>query len=236
MRVPLNDLARAAAQEREALHAALARVADGGWYILGEEVRRFEASFARHTGVAHAVGVGNGTDAIELALRALGIGPGCDVITAANAGMCATTAIRRTGAQPIFADVNEATMGVDAPSVAGTLTPVTAAVIVTHLYGRLADVEAIVERCNGRAIPVIEDCAQAQGAARGGRRAGAFGKLACFSFYPTKILGALGDAGAVVTDDDNLAEKLRALRQYGNAESLPVALPGPGAGNAGTTS
>jgi dTDP-4-amino-4,6-dideoxygalactose transaminase len=215
MRVPLNDLVRAAALERDALHTALARVADSGWYILGEEVRRFEEAFARHTGVAHAIGVGNGTDALELALRALGIGPGRDVVTAANAGMYATTAIRRTGAAPVYADVNEASMCVDVRTVAAAVTPATAAVVTTHLYGRLADVEALAEWCRAKGIALVEDCAQAHGASRNGRRAGAFGTLACFSFYPTKNLGALGDAGAVVTSDERLASNLRALRQYG---------------------
>lgn len=222
MRIPLNDLARASGPEREALAAALVRVGLGGRYVLGDEVRAFEQAFARHVGVAHAVGVGNGTDALELALRALGVAPGAPVVTAANAGMYASTAIRRVGAQPVYADVNEATLCLDASSVAAALVPGTAAVVVTHLYGRLADVEAIVAHCDARGIPVIEDCAQAHGAARGGRRAGAFGALGCFSFYPTKNLGAIGDAGAVLADDDALAAKLRSLRQYGWAAKYEV--------------
>jgi dTDP-4-amino-4,6-dideoxygalactose transaminase len=226
MSVPLNDLKRAALREREALHAVLARVAASGWYILGDEVRRFEAEFARYAGVAHAVGVGNGTDAIELALRALGVGPDCDVVTAANAGMYATTAIRRCGARPVYAEVSEATMCLDARTLEAALTPVTAAVIVTHLYGRLADVEAIAERCAARKLPLVEDCAQAHGAARGGRRAGSFGRVGCFSFYPTKNLGALGDAGAVVTDDADLDSTLRALRQYGWQRKYEARVPG----------
>ncbi len=225
-RVPLNDLARAARQEHDALAAVLARVARSGWYVLGEELRRFEAAFAAYVGVAHAVGVGNGTDALELALRALRIGPGRDVVTVANAGMYSSTAIRRVGARPVYADVDETTMNLDAHALEAALTPSTAAVIVTHLYGRLADVEAIAALCTARGLPLIEDCAQAHGARRGGRQAGAFGTLSCFSFYPTKNLGALGDAGAVLTGDDALAARLRALRQYGWGGKYEVREPG----------
>jgi dTDP-4-amino-4,6-dideoxygalactose transaminase len=215
MRVPLNDLARAARRERGVHAEAMLRVADSGWYILGDEGRRFEAAFAAHVGASDALGVANGTDALELALRALGVGPAHDVVTAANAGMYASTAIRRCGARPAYADVADASMCVDVRTLEAAVTPATAAVIVTHLYGRLADVEAIAAWCAQQGLPLVEDCAQAHGAARGGRRAGAFGTLGCFSFYPTKNLGALGDAGAVVTSDDALAAKLRALRQYG---------------------
>jgi dTDP-4-amino-4,6-dideoxygalactose transaminase len=226
LRVPLNDLARAAALERDALVGALARVAEGGWYVLGEEVRRFETSFARHVGVAHAIGVGNGTDAIELALRALGVGPNDEVVTVANAGMYATAAIHRVGGRAVYADVDASTMGIDVRSAAAALTPATRALIVTHLYGRMAPVEAVIERCAHAGVAVIEDCAQAHGALRGARRAGSFGALACFSFYPTKNLGAMGDAGAVLTGDDALAERLRALRQYGWQAKYDARVPG----------
>lgn len=226
MRVPLNDLKRAAQHERDALHAALERVADSGWYILGEEGRRFEAAFAEYTGVPHAIGVANGTDAIELALRALAIDTGQGVITTANAGMYATTALRRAGAVPQYADVDEATMNADVRTIAAAVTSSTAAVILTHLYGQLADVEAIAAWCAARGLPLIEDCAQAHGARRGGRRAGAFGTLGCFSFYPTKNLGALGDGGAVVTSSDAIADRLRALRQYGWRGKYDVRDPG----------
>lgn len=226
MHVPLNDLKRAAALEREALREALSRVADSGWYVLGDEGRRFEEAFARHVGVAHALGVANGTDALELALRALGIGPGHHVVTAANAGMYATTALRRIGAVPQYADVDEASMNVDAAGVAAAATADTKAVIVTHLYGRLADVERLAVWCAAHGLPMVEDCAQAHGAMRSGLRAGAFGTLGCFSFYPTKNLGALGDGGAVVTDDAALAAKLRALRQYGWGAKYDVREPG----------
>lgn len=226
LRVPFNDLGRAARQEHDAIAGVLARVARSGWYVLGEELRRFEAAFAAYVGVAHAVGVGNGTDAIELALRALRIGPGSEVVTVANAGMYATTAIRRTGARPVYADVAVPSMNLDVHALEAALTPSTAAVIVTHLYGRLADAEAIASVCAARGVPLVEDCAQAHGARRGGRMAGAFGTLACFSFYPTKNLGALGDAGAVLTGDGALAARLRALRQYGWGDKYEVREPG----------
>ena len=189
-------------------------------------MQRFEAAFAGYVGVSHAVGVGNGTDAIELALRALDVAPGRHVITAANAGMYSTTAIRRLGALPVYADVDDATMNLDPAALDRAATPATAAVIVTHLYGRLADVERIGAWCEERGLPLVEDCAQAHGARRGGRIAGAFGALGCFSFYPTKNLGALGDAGAVVTSDDALAARLRALRQYGWRAKYDASVPG----------
>ncbi len=209
------------------LGACLQQVADSGWYVLGPAVRGFEAAFARHVGVEHAVGVANGTDAIALALRALGVGPGQRVLTVANAGCPGSAAIAQVGADVGWVDVDEPslTMAPDALAAALAAGPV-AAVVVTHLYGQMAAMPAIDALCRQAGVPLIEDCAQAHGATLQGRRAGSWGRLGCFSFYPTKNLGALGDGGAVVTSDAALAERLRALRQYGWVRKYEVALAG----------
>jgi dTDP-3-amino-2,3,6-trideoxy-4-keto-D-glucose/dTDP-3-amino-3,4,6-trideoxy-alpha-D-glucose/dTDP-2,6-dideoxy-D-kanosamine transaminase len=213
--IPLNDLVRHHAPLRAELDAAIARVQDRGHYILGPEVKAFESEFAAYCGAASCIAVGNGTDALELALRALGIGPGGEVVTAANAGGYATTAIRAAGATPVYADVDAASLTVDPRALALRIGPRTGAVVVTHLYGRLADVDALARLARDRGIPMVEDCAQAHGARRDGRMAGTFGTVGCFSFYPTKNLGALGDAGALVTSDPALAVRLVELRTYG---------------------
>jgi len=213
--IALNDLARHNAPLRTRLDAAIARVQDRGWYILGPEVEAFEREFAAYCGATECVAVGNGTDALELALRALAIGRGDAVATVANAGMYGTSAIRAAGATPRYVEIDAATLLMDPTALAAALAPRTRAVIVTHLYGRLADIDALAGVAQQRGVALIEDCAQAHGARRGERKAGTFGTLGCFSFYPTKNLGALGDAGAVVTSDRDLAAKLRALRTYG---------------------
>jgi dTDP-4-amino-4,6-dideoxygalactose transaminase len=224
--IALNDLSRHHAPLRAELDAAIARVEDRGHYILGPEVDAFEHEFAAYCGAASCIAVANGTDALELALRAAGVGAGDQVATVANAGGYATTAILAIGASPVFADVDEATLLVDPSSLAQRITPRTRAVVVTHLYGRLADMGAIARVVGDRAIPLIEDCAQAHGAARDGRKAGSLGAIGCFSFYPTKNLGALGDAGALVTGDPALAAKLRALRTYGWEGKYRIAAEG----------
>ena len=185
-------------------------------YVMGPRVQGFEAAFARYVGTGHAVSVANGTDALELALRGLGLGAGHRVVTVANAGFYASTAIRLVGATPIYVDVEPEALTLSPVALAATLQahPVDA-VIVTHLYGRLADMDALLLLCERAGVPLIEDCAQAHGAEAHGRRAGAWGRVATFSFYPTKNLGALGDGGALTTDDTALADRLRGLRQYG---------------------
>jgi aminotransferase EvaB len=213
--IPLNDLARHHAPLRAALDAAIARVEDRGHYILGAEVEAFEREFAAWCGADSCIAVANGTDALELALRAAGISAGDDVATVANAGGYASTAIRAIGAVPVYIEVNEATLLIDPASLAHRSTERTRAVIVTHLYGRLANVDAIAVIAAGHRMALIEDCAQAHGAQRGGKKAGTFGAIGCFSFYPTKNLGALGDAGALTTNDPTLAAKLAELRTYG---------------------
>lgn len=200
-----NDIRRQNHALQTEIQAAISRVLERGWYILGPEVRGFEEEFARYCGVAECVTTGNGTDALELALRAIGVGPGDRVATVANAGMYAATAILRNEAIPVFVDVDPDSMLMTAEGLRSA-DDVKAA-IVTHLYGRVADMARLSE-CG---IPLIEDCAQAHGAPN----LGLFRSLACFSFYPTKNLGALGDGGAVITNDAWLANRLRSLRQYG---------------------
>jgi dTDP-3-amino-2,3,6-trideoxy-4-keto-D-glucose/dTDP-3-amino-3,4,6-trideoxy-alpha-D-glucose/dTDP-2,6-dideoxy-D-kanosamine transaminase len=196
-----------------ALRDVAARVISKRRYVLDEEVAAFEREFAEFCGTLHCVGVGNGTDALEIALRAAGVSRGDRVATVANAGYYSCTALDAIGAEPVFIDVDQTlTMS---PALLKRALPQLDAVVVTHLYGRLAAIESIVALARHRAIPVIEDCAHAHGAARHGQRAGTFGAAGCFSFYPTKNLGALGDAGAIVTSDGEIAARARALRQYG---------------------
>jgi aminotransferase EvaB len=222
-RVPLNDLVRQNRLLHDELVGSARRVIERGWYVLGSEGADFESAFARYCGVPHAIGVANGTDAIELALRAVGVGEGDKVATVANAGFYGSASIRAIGAQPLYVDVVPETHLMSVDSLKRELVHETVqAVIVTHLYGRLADIETIASICEPQGIPVIEDCAQAHGAARGGRSAGSFGAAGCFSFYPTKNLGALGDGGAVTTRDAGIAEGVRTLRQYGWTKKYEV--------------
>jgi dTDP-3-amino-2,3,6-trideoxy-4-keto-D-glucose/dTDP-3-amino-3,4,6-trideoxy-alpha-D-glucose/dTDP-2,6-dideoxy-D-kanosamine transaminase len=223
--VPLNDLSRQTDALSAPIQEAVERAVAGGRYLFGPQVSDFEHEFAAYCRVPYCVSVANGTDALELALRALGCGPGSEVVTVANAGMYGSVAVLLAGARPVFADIDPATMTMAPEVLAGCLGERTAAVIVTHLYGGLADIEALCAIARERNIPVVEDCAQAHGAQRNGRRAGAFGDIGCFSFYPTKNLGALGDAGAVVTRNDDLAATLRELRQYGWTSKYHAARP-----------
>ena len=224
--IALNDLTRQHAPLRAELDAAIARVNDRGRYILGPEVEAFEREFATYCGAASCVAVGNGTDALELALRALGVGEADEVVTIANAGGYATTAIRATGATPIYADVDADLLGLDPALLEHAITPRTRAIVVTHLYGRLAHIQAIARLANEREITLVEDCAQAHGASLDGKKAGTFGAIGCYSFYPTKNLGALGDAGALVTSDPALATRLTELRTYGWRGKYRIATSG----------
>ena len=197
------------------IHVAIDRVLSGGQYILGQELESFEAEFASYCGVDYCVGVGNGTDALELALRALDVRQGDRVASVANAGMYSTTAIKAVGALPLYVDVDPATMNMDPHALAAAVSENVRAIIVTHLYGQMAEIPELMRIASAVGVPLVEDCAQAHGAHLSGKRAGAWGSLGCFSFYPTKNLGALGDAGGVTTRDPELAERLRMLRQYG---------------------
>jgi dTDP-3-amino-2,3,6-trideoxy-4-keto-D-glucose/dTDP-3-amino-3,4,6-trideoxy-alpha-D-glucose/dTDP-2,6-dideoxy-D-kanosamine transaminase len=211
--VPMNDLARSVAALLPELQSAAEEVLASGWYVQGPQHRAFEAELADYLGARHALGVASGTDALELAIRATAVGPG-PVVAAANAGGYAATAALRSGRDVRLADVSPDTLSLTADTVAPVLDGA-AAVVTTHLYGRLGEVEELASLCRDRGVPLVEDCAQAIGARRGGRSAGSFGTVGTLSFYPTKNLGALGDGGAVVTDDDEIAARVRRLRQYG---------------------
>jgi dTDP-3-amino-2,3,6-trideoxy-4-keto-D-glucose/dTDP-3-amino-3,4,6-trideoxy-alpha-D-glucose/dTDP-2,6-dideoxy-D-kanosamine transaminase len=226
MHVPFNDLVRVHAPHATALRDAYDRVFRGGAYVLGNEVRALEESFATYCGTGHCVGVASGSDALEIALRAVGVEAGDTVATVANAAMYSTLAIRAIGARPVYVDVDERTLTMSPSAFADVAGSSLSAVVVTHLYGRLADMAPILAVASTAKLPVIEDCAQAHGAQRDGTRAGAFGTAACFSFYPTKNLGALGDGGAITTSDPAIAERVRALRQYGWSSKYRVSLPG----------
>ena len=226
--IKLNDLRREYAFFEAPLQEAARGLVASGYYLSGPATQSFCEDFARYLGIKHVIPVANGTDALELALRALGIGAGDEVIMAANAGGYGTTAAQLIGAMPVYADVLVPDLTLDPASAAQRLSARTRVVIVTHLYGNHADVaglRAALDAAGRRDVLLLEDCAQAHGARRAGRLAGTQGAVSCFSFYPTKNLGALGDAGAVVTDDDALAAKLRALHQYGWTERYQNSLP-----------
>ena len=197
------------------IRTAIDRVLERGWYILGEEGKAFETEFAAYLDIPHAVGVGSGTDAIQLALWALGIGPGDEVITAANTCVPTVAAISCTGATPVPADIDPETMTLTADTVEERITPKTRAIVPVHLYGHPCDMAPILSLARSKNIYVVEDCAQAHGALYKGKKCGTLGDVAAFSFYPTKNLGAYGDAGSVVTADESVAERLRQLRNYG---------------------
>ncbi|MFI7706015.1 DegT/DnrJ/EryC1/StrS family aminotransferase [Nonomuraea sp. NPDC049480] len=226
-RILINDLARHARSTETAVQAAVERVLKSGWYVLGEEGESFEQDFADYCGTTHCVGVANGTDAIELGLRALGVGAGSRVATVANAGFYTTTALLALGAWPVFVDVDRDTKLMDLAQLQRAVDCERLdAIVVTHLFGLLHDMEDVLAIAARAGVPVFEDCAQAHGAVRDGRRAGGFGAAAAFSFYPTKNLGALGDGGAVVTGDADVAARLKRLRQYGWESKYRIGIGG----------
>jgi dTDP-3-amino-3,4,6-trideoxy-alpha-D-glucose transaminase len=204
--------------DRADVEAAIARVVERGWFVLGPEVEAFEAAFAAACGARHAVGVNTGTDALMLSLRALDIGPGDEVITTPLTAAYTALAIRMAGATPVFADVDPVRCTIDPAAIAAAVTPRTRAVVPVHLYGQPADMAAIMAVAGRHRLAVVEDCAQAHLATAEGRPVGTIGTLGAFSFYPTKNLGALGDAGAIVTDDASLAERVKRLRNGGQSE------------------
>ena len=214
MAVPLFDTATPLAPLREEVERALGRVVERGTFVLGPEVDAFERELAAYLGVAHVVGVANGTDALTLALEALGVGPGDEVVVPSFSFYASAEAIPPTGARPVFCDVDPETFCVTAESVGAALTPRTKAVVAVDLFGNVAPIEEIARL----GVPVLEDAAQALGAVRGGRRAGSLGALAALSFYPSKNLGALGDAGAVATDDPRLADRVRLRSRHGSRD------------------
>ncbi|MEP7058832.1 MAG: DegT/DnrJ/EryC1/StrS family aminotransferase, partial [Caldimonas sp.] len=205
------NLRRVNAEHESEMRAAIDRVLASGWYILGEETARFEAEFAEYCGVRHCIGVANGLDALQLILRGLGIGPGDEVIVPANTFVATWLAVTNVGATPIAAEPRPDTFNLDPESVEAAITPRTRAILPVHLYGQPADMKRIGELGRKYGLHVVEDAAQAHGALHAGRRVGGLGIAAAFSFYPGKNLGALGDGGAVTTNDDALADRIRTL-------------------------
>lgn len=213
--IPTIDLNRQYQSIRAEVDDAIARVLAEGAFILGEEVAAFENEFAEYCGVAHAIGVASGTDALQLALLACGIGAGHEVIAPSHTAVATIAAIEMTGAKPVLVDIELTRLGLDPQAVAAAITNRTRGILPAHLYGCPVDLNPILEIAREKKIVVLEDCSQAHGARYHGRRVGGWGDIAAFSFYPTKNLGALGDGGAVVTNDPQMAEKVRLLRQYG---------------------
>jgi dTDP-4-amino-4,6-dideoxygalactose transaminase len=203
------------------IDVAVARVLQSGWYVLGQEVRSFEAEFAAWLGCTAAIGCGNGTDALALALRALGVGPGMSVVTVSHTAVATVAAIEMVGATPLLVDIEPEYYGMDPVELAAVLdhppagSPPIRAVIPVHLYGQPVALDPIIAACRRHGVPIVEDCAQAHGATIGERKVGTFTEIATFSFYPTKNLGALGDGGMVSTQDAELGASVAALRQYG---------------------
>jgi aminotransferase EvaB len=198
---------------------AITRVLRSGRLILGPETEAFEPEFAAYVGAAHAVGVSSGTAAIHLALMAMEIGPGDEVITVSNTCAPTIAAIRLTGAHVVFVDVREDDLMMDVAQVESAITARTRCIVPVHLWGQAVDLDALLAVAKARGVPVVEDCAQAHGTTYRGRHVGTFGVMGCFSFYPTKNIGAYGDAGAVVTDDPAWAQRLRSIRMYGYDEN-----------------
>jgi dTDP-4-amino-4,6-dideoxygalactose transaminase len=224
--VPFLDLTRETERLRPELEAAIARVLASGRYILTGEVASFEAAFAAYCEATHAVGVASGTDAITIALLAAGVEAGDEVITAPNTCIPTIVGIERAGAVPVLADVDPATYTLDPEQVERRITPRTRAILPVHLYGQPADLGALSAIAERHELLLVEDCAQSHGARWDGRPAGSVGVAAAFSFYPTKNLGALGDAGAVVTSDDAVAQRARLLRNYGERARFEHVLHG----------
>jgi dTDP-3-amino-3,4,6-trideoxy-alpha-D-glucose transaminase len=216
MTVPLFDTSTALAPLKEELRAAIARVLDSERYILGPEVEAFEREWAAYCGAGHAVGVANGTEAITIALRAMGVGPGDEVVVPSFTFYASAEAIPPTGARPVFCDIDPDTYCVSAETVRAALTPRTKAVIAVHLFGNVAPIKEI----EALGVPVLEDAAQAAGSNSAAGRPGALGTAATFSFFPSKNLGAFGDGGAITTSDAELAERVRVLRFHGSHDKV----------------
>ncbi len=216
MKVPILDLKPAYEELRAELDAAYHRVMDSGWVLLGGELEAFESGYAHSVGVKHCVGVANGLEAMQLVLMALGVGPGDEVVVPSHGYIATWLAVTHTGARPVPCEPDPRTYNLDPNRLAGAITPRTKAILPIHLYGQTAEMDAINRIAKERGLFVLEDAAQSHGATQRGRAAGALGDAAGISFYPSKNLGALADAGAVTTNDGALADKLRHLRNYGS--------------------
>jgi dTDP-4-amino-4,6-dideoxygalactose transaminase len=214
--VPFLDLREAYLELKEDIDRATARVYDSGWYILGPEVEAFEAEFAAYCEAKFAVGVANGLDALHLALRALGVSPGDEVIVPSNTYIATWLAVSQCGATPVPVEPSEWTFNIDPASIEAAITPRTRAIVPVHLYGQPADLDPILALAHRRGLHVLEDAAQAHGARYKGKRIGAHGDVVAWSFYPSKNLGAMGDGGAVTTNDPQIADRIRVLRNYGS--------------------
>jgi len=225
-RIPFVDVLAEHAETADEIEAAIAKVVASGQWILGPEVTQFEEEFASYCGVHYAIGVDSGMSALSLSLRALGVGPGDEVIAPANTFVATVLAIAHAGAKPVLVDVDPTTYLIDPNRVAEAITPRTRALVPVHLYGQIADMTSVLALSREAGLAVVEDACQAHGASLQGRRAGSFGDTAAFSFYPSKNLGAYGDGGIVVTNDQTLADELRMLRNYGQRAKYDHAVVG----------
>lgn len=216
--VAYADFKRMHQEIQEEIQSAIAEVLQSEWYILGQQSEKFEEEYAAFCGTKHCLGVGNGLDALQLILKAYGIGSGDEVLVPANTFIATALAVSYAGADPVLVDVEEETANIDGKELEAKITSKTKAIMAVHLYGRLADMDSICRIAQKYNLLVIEDAAQAHGAVRKGRKAGNFGNAAGFSFYPGKNLGAMGDAGAITTNDDDLYQKVKALRNYGSVK------------------
>ncbi len=214
--IPFLDLGAAYREIKPEIDAAVQRVLDSGWYILGPEVEAFEEEWAEYCGAEHAVGLANGLDALVLALRALDVGTGDEVIVPSNTYIATWLAVSAVGATPVPVEPDPATHNIDPDRIEAAMTERTKAILPVHLYGQPADLDPILKLARARGVAVVEDAAQAHGARYKGKRIGAHGDIVCWSFYPGKNLGALGDAGAVTTNNPDLADRIRVLRNYGS--------------------
>lgn len=216
MKIPFLDVGAAYQELKPEIDAAIARVLDSGWYILGPEVEAFEAEFAGYCAADHAIGVANGLDALHLALLAMGVGPGDEVIVPSNTYIATWLAVSQCGATPVPVEPDERTFNIDVTRIEAAITPRTKVILPVHLYGQPADLDPILALARKHGLRVLEDGAQAHGARYKGRRIGAHGDAVAWSFYPGKNLGALGDGGAVTTSDPEIADRIRVLRNYGS--------------------
>jgi dTDP-4-amino-4,6-dideoxygalactose transaminase len=216
MKIPFLDLGASYRELKPEIDTAVARVLDSGWYILGPEVDAFEAEWAEYCEAKHAVGLANGLDALILALRALDVGPGDEVIVPSNTYIATWLAVSAVGAIPVPVEPDPATHNIDPTRIAAAITPQTKVLLPVHLYGQPADMDPILTLARQHGIAVVEDAAQAHGARYKGKRIGAHGDIVCWSFYPGKNLGALGDGGAITTNRADLADKVQVLRNYGS--------------------
>lgn len=216
MKIPFLDLRAAYLELKDEIDEAVARVLDGGWYILGPEVEAFEDEFSAYCEAQHCIGVANGLDALHLALRALGVGPGDEVIVPSHTYIATWLAVSHCGATPVPVEPVEATYNIDPARIEAAITPRTKAILPVHLYGQPADLDPILAIARKHGLRVVEDAAQAHGARYTGRRIGSHGDAVAWSFYPGKNLGALGDGGAVTTNDAEIADRIRVLRNYGS--------------------